>query len=478
LKVLSVVRGRFASRPIWIDATNLVRWGLQNPTGVQRVEVGLLSYALAHPETIGIGIMDRRLGRLEPASKRTLDYLRVILNRLGQPLQASRTKRLREEFRYLDIQMKYGDASTARRWAASLFARQSKKGFAFSAAKPFFKVILLGYSAIRLVPSLALNLVKDLVGSNENAVHPSPHFLISYELYSSFTLGWALKRAGLKPAHIIYDLIPINFPQYVSKRRTARISELFRSILVNSETAVTISSTVRDELSVWNDAQVKAPNISHVHACRLSSPVRFQESTKMVPILAGKRFAMFVSTFDLRKKAHLLVDVWGIIAKQHPDLDLPELALIGRRSHGSALIDEALKANAHIMSKVHLFHDLDDEQLGWCYQNALIGLFPTVAEGWGLAVSEFLVNGTPVIHSDIPILHEAAQSLMPSAPVGDAAAWAKVITPYLFDSQKLSDLRVRLSQDYQSGSPDDFAKCVIAALLVERKRLGFDSRLS
>ena len=117
-----------------------------------------------------------------------------------------------------------------------------------------------------------------------------------------------------------------------------------------------------------------------------------------------------------------------------------------------------------LLSKVHLLSNVGDAQLRWAYHNASFSLFPSKIEGWGLGVSEALAYGLPVIHSDIPILHEAAQNLMPSAPPRDVEAWCKLILAYLENPELLDQLKARIAADYVAGEPQDFARCVIAYL--------------
>ncbi len=459
-----MVDARFKSRSIWVDATNLVRRGLQGPIGVTRVENGLLTLALADPDS-GIAIMDRRLNRIEPASDRTRNYVKFLIERQSLPLAKTYIARLVDEVFFFDVQLKYGDNTTARRWASTL-ANGEQKRMLYQISKVLLKIVFLIATVLRLLPSLVLNLCRDFWPRQTQQITVLPKFIISHELYSSLGLRQAIKRRGLAPVHIIYDLIPIHFPNFVSKRHSRRIYTLFGSILKNNEISIAISNTVRDEFSAWNNEAVKAIYTLPFHACPLNAPTNLNGEGQPVHQLVGKPFAMFVSSIDLRKCHYLLIDVWAEMAKRLPTNALPDLVLIGRKGHGWPKVQEALDAAPHIASKVHMFHDMDDQGLLWCYKNAKLGLFPSITEGWGLAVSEFLAHGVPVVHSNVPILHEAAQGLMPSAPVENAAAWADVIEQLLTGPNELQKLKEKISNQYERGTPDGFAKCVFAYLKI------------
>jgi glycosyltransferase involved in cell wall biosynthesis len=89
----------------------------------------------------------------------------------------------------------------------------------------------------------------------------------------------------------------------------------------------------------------------------------------------------------------------------------------------------------------------DDELPGW-YHAADAFVFPSVTEGWGLAVLEALAAGLPVITTDLPVfqeyLTEGESSLM--VPVGDASALANAMRRIALDG----DLRSRLAPTGQA----------------------------
>ncbi len=58
---------------------------------------------------------------------------------------------------------------------------------------------------------------------------------------------------------------------------------------------------------------------------------------------------------------------------------------------------------------LYCFHDLNDSELGYCYENAKMLLFPSIAEGFGLPIVEGLMHRLPVMASDIPIHREVGR---------------------------------------------------------------------
>jgi glycosyltransferase involved in cell wall biosynthesis len=94
-------------------------------------------------------------------------------------------------------------------------------------------------------------------------------------------------------------------------------------------------------------------------------------------------------------------------------------------------------------------------------------VFPSFVEGWGLAASESLDFGTPVLVSDAPALGEATQGLMPQLDRNDAYAWEQGIADLIFDEGARTQLREKIRREYIRRSPADVFR-EIAAILADR----------
>lgn len=66
-------------------------------------------------------------------------------------------------------------------------------------------------------------------------------------------------------------------------------------------------------------------------------------------------------------------------------------------------------------------------ELEWLYSQAVMLLFPTGYEGFGLPLVEAAARGLPVIASDIPALREIGEGVARFVPPGDVAAWAVAV---------------------------------------------------
>ena len=123
-----------------------------------------------------------------------------------------------------------------------------------------------------------------------------------------------------------------------------------------------------------------------------------------------KNFVRLVEAFDKIKDKSVKLYIIGMSFKAFNTPDLQKL----------------------IGENVHLPGYIPDEKLQTMYQNALLSVYPSLYEGFGLPPLESMTYGCPVINSDIPALREVSQ---------DAALY---VDPYNVEdiTQKIEQLLV------------------------------------
>lgn len=410
--------------------------------------------------------------RYVAADRRMRAYLGYLLREEGAddsvPGQSGLTG---GAFRFIDIQMRFSDKESARRLAAEATGVRERRGLRYQATKTGIRIALLFHQGYRLAGDLlqSRGRPKTYLG----VTRAKPFFLVSHKVNRHPHITRALDNAGVRQANIVYDLIPVLRPDLVSARFGNEMARFFRRILESPDPIVAISHATRDDLVRRGREVPGVANPVDLGVVQLNAMIgRAGNAERPIPGLAGRRFAVYCATIDRRKSLHLLAAVWRRLAEVLDDAMLPDLVLIGRRGPGWPALRRELEQAGDLAKRIHLLHDVDDNQLRWAYRHALIALYPSQAEGWGLGVSEALAYGVPVVHSDIAVLREVAQGLMPSAGVGDEEAWARLLGDLFSDPGKIDALREEVRTKYKAGEPDDFPRQLIAWL---RSLLGVQS---
>lgn len=448
-------------RKIWIDTTGVMRWGAQPPTGIQRVEQTICKAAF-NRDNVDFVALDGTAGRYRQLSKRDRSFLEYILSGQWPTESDGYWTRLRGAFRFLDVQFNYQDNETSRRLAQAVIGYRPRRGIAFGTAKTGIRILQWTYLAGRVLSGYLLRSGARLTGRQANPSWRGSIVLVSHEVNRHRLLDPALQKSGLRPVHIVHDLIPVLQPELTAPRFSARMEGFFRRVLTRPEPVISVSHATKSELQMWNQEVVKAPYPFEIKVCPLGSAlVSTDLDDDVVPFLSNRSFALYCSTFEKRKNQLFLVSVWAWLARNLDAGLLPDLVLVGRRGNIIGQVEAEIAAASELSGRVHILSGISDKQLRWLYRHAVLGLFPSSAEGWGLGVSECMAYGLPTVHSDIPALREAAQDLMPALPVLDFDAWTECVRDILATPARLDALRQIVTERYNKGSPDGFGGGVL-----------------
>jgi glycosyltransferase involved in cell wall biosynthesis len=255
-----------------------------------------------------------------------------------------------------------------------------------------------------------------------------------------------LKKKKLISTVTIHDLAFKYFPGYFPSKDLRRLN-LFTGIAVRkSNKIIAVSeSTKRDILKFY--PEIKEEKIKVIHhgfnADLFQKEIPDEEKNKILenyPAIAGPRqgggklqttnYILYVGALQPRKNLEKLIDSYELVKKNNPEL---KLILAG----GKAWMWENIfnKTESSIYKKdIIITGTISFEELSTLYQNALVFVFPSLYEGFGIPVLEAQASGVPVICSDNSSLPEIVR--LPLLPSGEGARRAdegkvsKIITPH------------------------------------------------
>jgi glycosyltransferase involved in cell wall biosynthesis len=138
--------------------------------------------------------------------------------------------------------------------------------------------------------------------------------------------------------------------------------------------------------------------------------------------LPASGFLLSLATIEPRKGLDVLLTALADPAA--PDLPL---VVVGQAGWGGVDPIRMARDLGLPEGRVRLLGRVSDADLAVALQDATALVVPSRAEGFGLPVLEGMAVGTPVITSDDPALVEVGGDATRTAPVGDAAALARVL---------------------------------------------------
>jgi glycosyltransferase involved in cell wall biosynthesis len=165
----------------------------------------------------------------------------------------------------------------------------------------------------------------------------------------------------------------------------------------------------------------------------LSEP---SEAGSGVMSLHGRRFILAIGTEERRKGLTLLIDAFGELTSQHPDL---LLVLAGAPGDDSDASSEAI-ARLPDPTKVHRLGPVDTPTKAWLLRHAAALAYPSVDEGFGFPILEAQSAGTPVVATGVGSVTEVAGegAVIVDDPNRSSAAFADGLETTLTGGGRLS----------------------------------------
>lgn len=204
----------------------------------------------------------------------------------------------------------------------------------------------------------------------------------------------------------IFDLAFLRHPDWFSKKYYYFYKTLLPIAIRNSKAILTISNFSKKEIIDLLHVQM---NKIHLVYCSVSEVFRGGDETNLAT--SKKQYILSVSSIDPRKNFYNL-----ILAFNKLDITGLELMIIG--SEHSVFNNRDLKKAIQSNKNIHFTGYLSDEELVQQYKNAILFVYPSIYEGFGMPPLEAMAFGCPAIVSNTTSLPEVC---------GDAAYY---IDPY------------------------------------------------
>ncbi len=241
---------------------------------------------------------------------------------------------------------------------------------------------------------------------------------------------------GLCRGALVATILDIGFLQVPWTLREETLS-LFRrhlaSTLFRADRLLTISHAVEREMAVAGLAHPERIRAIHLGPGQLSDV-----EPAAPPADLRRPLALFVSTIEPRKNLETVLEAWRLLAER---LDEPPLLVICGRYGWKSEESRTRVQEAERRGWARHLGYVDDRTLAGLYRSAELLVFPSLYEGFGLPVLEAMRSGTPVVASDIPVLHEVGGESVLYAPPLDAEAWAGQIARLLAEPALRERLR-------------------------------------
>jgi glycosyltransferase involved in cell wall biosynthesis len=269
---------------------------------------------------------------------------------------------------------------------------------------------------------------------------------------------WSLKQAHrFRYCAIVYDLIPLRFPHFVTPGYDTLIGDYFGELIWLADCAMCISDAAREE---WMEF-CKSFGVETIpsHAFSLGCDLPSQSAQALPGPLHGKRFALYVSTIEPRKNHRILYEAWDRcirIGTVDPERD--RLVFVGRVGWAVDDLMREMAANPATRDTIIILNHVTDDMLARLYGECAFVVLPSFCEGYGLPVAEALGYGKPCISSSAGSLSEIGGDLVRRIDPKDTIGWSDAIAHLMASPLELEDWSRRIKAEHRPVTWDDAAR--------------------
>jgi len=240
----------------------------------------------------------------------------------------------------------------------------------------------------------------DLKELNKTDIFHSPFFAIKD----------SIKKSGVHKIFItIYDLIPILYPKFFEQGVIDAIQEMLNSITTETWILCISNSTKHDLLNYMgnkvNKDRVLVTDLAASDLFYPSTNKFHNEFIRKKYNIRNTPYILSLCTLEPRKNINKAIRAFANMITQEKISDL-NLVLVGPKGWDYEQIFDEIKILKNIKDRIIITGFVADEDLAAIYSDALLFIYPSYYEGFGLPPLEAMQCGVPVVTSNTSSLPE------------------------------------------------------------------------
>jgi glycosyltransferase involved in cell wall biosynthesis len=264
---------------------------------------------------------------------------------------------------------------------------------------------------------------------------------------------------------IAHDIVPELFPEYLNNSRKKHYWKLTKKAIREADKIIAVSSRTEKDLIQHLGIEPERITVNHIDADEIyKSEVSKDKSYKVIKKYGLKEgYILGGGGLEVRKNIEGLIRAYHSLLENNKKTqfakNIPDLVISGKLMPQLVpLITDAekLAKELNLTRHVKLLDFVPQEDLPALYGNALMFVYPSFYEGFGLPVLEAMNCGTPVVTSKNSSLPEVGKDAVLYCNPEDTEDIAMVIRNVILNENVRSELRRRGKERAQNFSWEKF----------------------
>lgn len=220
------------------------------------------------------------------------------------------------------------------------------------------------------------------------------------------------KSRGVKVAFVVYDLLPLEHPEWFSAKLVGRFHRWIRTLAILADSVFCISNCVKKDFVTAMQARFGLTNQSIVsYVVPLGSDISATEPSKgivdgfseaLLEISKG-RSALMVGTIEPRKGHVDVIKAFEYLWDRRFDY---KLVIVGRPGWLTDTIQINIIEHPNLGKSLFWFKDATDEMLDILYRKTSGVIIASRGEGFGLPLIEAKYYNKKILARELPIFRE------------------------------------------------------------------------
>jgi glycosyltransferase involved in cell wall biosynthesis len=224
-------------------------------------------------------------------------------------------------------------------------------------------------------------------------------------------LSW--KRFGVKVHVVVYDLLPLQRPEWFNPKTTRNFKRWVAWLAVYADSAVCISDAVKTDLQAWlnthyglSPTALPATNFVLGANINASAPSDGLPATAefLLTRLRNTPTVLMVGTLEPRKGYDQALSAFELLW-QHAG-KAPLLVVVGRPGWKTEALQKLLRSHPQVGKRLFWLEDVSDEFLEQLYATCKGVLVASRAEGFGLPLIEAALHKKPILARKLAVFKE------------------------------------------------------------------------
>ncbi len=269
---------------------------------------------------------------------------------------------------------------------------------------------------------------------------------------------------------IVHDIIPKLFPEYLNNLRKKIYWQLTEDAIKNADKIVAVSKRTEKDLIQHLGLDGERITISYNDVDEIYkreiSPEKEQEVLQKYKLKPG--YIYNGGGLEVRKNTEGLIRAYKFLLEKNKNEcfvhELPKLAISGKLLPQLAPLAtdvEKLVKELNLTQHVLLLDFVPQEDLPALYKNAVVFIYPSFYEGFGLPVLEAMNVGTPAITSKVSSLPEVGGDGVLYCDPDDIKDMAMVMKNVLLNKDLRKTLAHRGKERAKNFNWDKFVKKIL-----------------